>query len=172
MLIIVGYTLHNQIVTIILHWHFSYFSEKHITCCISIVSVRTSPLTHFSKHCYYYTFCSSFNIVLISLRYYRTSFSTYICDMSASTSSQHCYNNRLRTTHLVFQYPDSPRKILQYQNEQTLRSDREEKGLQTFTCEWNIRCSVRTAAVYNAVNDKSDAFLFWCKNSPSIEQFS
>ena len=85
--------------------------------------------------------------------------------MSASTSSQCRYNNRLRTTHLVFQYPDSPGKILQYQNERTLRSDREEKRPQTFTCEWNIKPSVTTGAGYNAVNDICDSFNFWCKNS-------
>ena len=46
--------------------------------------------------------------------------------MSASASLQRRYNNRLQFMHLVFHYPDSPGKILQYQNEQTLRSDREE----------------------------------------------
>ena len=85
--------------------------------------------------------------------------------MSGSASSQPHYNNTLRTTHFVLKDPDSPGKILQYQNELTVRSEREEKRLQTFTRNWNIKPSVTTAAGYNAVNDISHALLFWCKNS-------
>lgn len=72
-----------------------------------------------------------------------------------------------RTNYYVFNYPNSPGKILQYQQDLAERHRRNAIEQQTYTMEWAIQPTQTTVAGYNAVNHISDALTFWVKNSSS-----